>query len=655
MKWVGSYSSSLASVKSPVTRAAVACLDQLERRTLFAGGVMSTTAPGTLLIDGTESADVLSLRYRGPRLQVRLNGALQNFVAREVQRIEIQALDGNDIVDWSSIAIPTYINAGLGNDLVYGGSGNDSLTGAAGKDTLYGNGGNDRVNGGVHNDVIYGGDGDDVVYAGDGNDYFIGGTGRDRAWGEEGDDTLLGGVHGDALYGGGGKDRLYGERGNDILSGDGGNDGLWGGDDADILYGGAGGDALLGEAGDDTLMAKGDGAIDNLDGGDGTDGGEADPDDVVANAENITGNTTPPPTPTPPPVSLDDPIGVSFNDESLWPANFNTAVAEAKKLGVEVVRVWIDINDYSDRPKAYDPVNYEHIAQKWKGWSEGRPETAGLAIQRAFDLKQAGFSVAVTMNKYDGQPPANAQQLKDYYAALLNSTETAGGGMKLKDAVDFWEIGNEVDLPGYWNPPGLSNDKKARIQAYVDQVLLPASEVLHAGNWATRERVLSASVSWSPNDLNTILQRLKTLNKLDAIDFAAYHPYGNTQAVIDRSKAAHDFAAAVGKEIVATEWNVRGFALNGSQDATWAATVDDLYKHHIAPNFAFAFYYAMVDNFDARGGTITARPASLLKHNTSMTITPQSSIADLIAWYNTPLTKNDPFYSTYDGWQDLTD
>ncbi len=612
---------------------------------------MSTTSPGTLLVDGNDAADVLSMRYRGSQLQVRLNGVLQNFTASTVTRIEIQGKDGDDVADWSGIAIPTYINAGMGNDLVYGGSGNDSLTGAAGKDTLYGNAGDDRVNGGQHNDVVYGGDGNDVIYGNEANDYLDGGTGSDRLFGDEGNDSLIGGIGNDGLYGGGGKDKLLGQRGNDILSGDGGNDALWGDVGNDILYGGLGADALFGEAGDDMLYAKGDSTIDQVEGGDGTDGGEADPADNVTNAENITGNTTPPPI-EPPPVSVDDPIGVSFNDETLWPGNFETAVAEAKKLGIEVVRVWIDINSYSDRPHAYDPVNYEDITHKWKGWTEGRPETAGLAIQRAIDLKQAGFSVSVTVNKYDGLPPDSKAEIQNYYTALLNTTETSSGGMKLKDAVDFWEIGNEVDLTGYWNPPGATT-KTERIQKYVDDVLLPVSEILHQGPTATRERVMSASVSWSPNDLNTILQRLKTLNRLDAIDYAAYHPYGDKSAVADRSKRAHDFAAAVGKEIVATEWNVRGFALDGSQDTQWAAAVDDLYKHSIAPNFAFGFYYAMTDNFPARGGTITARPASLLQHNTTMSISPSSSLADQIDWYNTPLVKHDPFYSVFADWKNL--
>lgn len=613
---------------------------------------MSLTAPGTLLVDGTEGDDVLSIRYRGPNVDVRLNGVRQTFVARQITRIEIQTYAGNDIVDWSSLYIPTYINAGAGDDRVYAGFGNDTLTGASGRDQLFGGAGNDRINGGVHNDRIEGGDGDDVLYGGLGNDYMDGQVGSDRLFGEDGDDMLIGGVHNDGLYGGGGRDTLMGLRGNDILSGDGGNDILFGGLGNDVLYGGLGTDALYGEDGDDTLYGKGDGAVDTLDGGEGTDGGEADNNDVLINTEGITSGTpTPPP---PPPMSVGDPIGISFNDEALWPGNFETAVTEAKKLGVNVVRVWIDINDYDDRPKAYDPVNYEHIVQKWKGWSTNRPDTAGLALQRAFDLKQAGFNVAVTMNKYDGQPPENAQEIKDFYTALLNSTKTPGGGMKLKDAIDYWEIGNEVDLTGYWNPPGASS-KTERIEAYVDQVLLPVSEVLHAGPAASREKVMSASVSWSPNDLNTILQRLKKLNKLDAIDYAAYHPYGDKAAVIDRAKRARDFAAAVGKELVATEWNVRGFALDGSQDAQWAAAVDDLYRNHIAPNFAFAFYYALVDNFDARGGTITARPASVLKHNTNMSISPSSSVQDLIDWYNTPLVKNEPFYSVFDGWQDLKD
>jgi Ca2+-binding RTX toxin-like protein len=60
-------------------------------------------------------------------------------------------------------AAATYINAGMGDDLVNGGGGDDFLVGGAGADVLRGGAGNDGFIGGADDDVIVGGRGDDTV------------------------------------------------------------------------------------------------------------------------------------------------------------------------------------------------------------------------------------------------------------------------------------------------------------------------------------------------------------------------------------------------------------------------------------------------------------------------------------------------------------
>ena len=64
------------------------------------------------------------------------------------------------------------LNAGAGNDIVYGTAFNDNLTGGAGNDTLEGGDGSDTLTGGAGNDILEGGEGADtfVYSAGDGND-----------------------------------------------------------------------------------------------------------------------------------------------------------------------------------------------------------------------------------------------------------------------------------------------------------------------------------------------------------------------------------------------------------------------------------------------------------------------------------------------------
>ncbi len=82
----------------------------------------------------------------------------------------IASLDGDDV-----------INAGDGNDRVFGGGGNDTIDGGQGQDRLFGGDGDDTLNGG---------DGDDRVFGEDGDDTLVGGPGNDRLRGGEGDDLF---------------------------------------------------------------------------------------------------------------------------------------------------------------------------------------------------------------------------------------------------------------------------------------------------------------------------------------------------------------------------------------------------------------------------------------------------------------------------------
>lgn len=86
-----------------------------------------------------------------------------------LSRIRVLALGGADQVRLDrgpgeqSILLPTYVNAGTGNDTVYGGSGDDVLYGGSGADSLLGGAGNDSLFGGElsKTDRLRGGSGAD--------------------------------------------------------------------------------------------------------------------------------------------------------------------------------------------------------------------------------------------------------------------------------------------------------------------------------------------------------------------------------------------------------------------------------------------------------------------------------------------------------------
>ncbi|MBK3575616.1 calcium-binding protein [Streptomyces sp. MBT65] len=133
-----------------------------------------------------------------------------------------------------------------GNE-IDGEDGNDSIV--VGTDAIvFGDAGNDTVRLGARsraltyagNDTVYADGVDSWVDAGPGNDHLYGGAGKQTLNGDAGNDTIRGGTGDDVLHGNAGNDILYGNSGNDFLYGEAGNDKLYGGPGHDKLSGGAG-------------------------------------------------------------------------------------------------------------------------------------------------------------------------------------------------------------------------------------------------------------------------------------------------------------------------------------------------------------------------------------------------------------------------------
>ncbi len=361
------------------------------------------------------------------------------------------------------------------------------------------------------------------------------------------------------------------------------------------------------------------------------------------------------------------PVGINFNDEALWDANFATSVAEAKKLGVTAVRLWLSFKTYSERANAWDPVPNWQTEAASRGMDYSN--SPGAVMKRAFDLKHAGFSVMVAVVPKEGLVPTSTQQVKDLFTHFKNAKLTPGGSETLADVVDYWEIGNEPDLPSYWADSaiiGIENTTTAKtrgLKSYVDKFLIPAAQALRTGtNAADWEQVVSGGVSWKAEDLNTLLSHLKLRNGLGLIDMAGYHPYGrhDTESSpviteqIDRVKSAANIAKSFAKPLSGTEWNVRGYSSgwqNNTTRAKWARMMDDVYKTLLVNNFKQLYYFAMLDNYVLRGGNTSARPASVLKHDASDTSLSGKSLSYIESWLKTPAVANEPFYSTFEKWQ----
>lgn len=249
-------------------------LDQSTLGGFLAGG------SGSDYIEGSDSNNFIA---GDGRFEFNRDGSKFSFSPR-VQDVMNPDLEYDDVID-----------AGNGDNSVYGGAGSDTITSGSGDDYIWGDlsasdfydgnilpedlplemHGSDTISAGAGNDQVVGGGGSDVVYGGDGDDEIWGDDPTLEAL-EGGDDYLDGGSGNDSIQAGDGNDALIGGSGEDWLLGQDGDDHLDGGTDSDELNGGKGDDVLIGGEGDDLLMG--------YEGSDYLDGGAGD--DFVQDANN---------------------------------------------------------------------------------------------------------------------------------------------------------------------------------------------------------------------------------------------------------------------------------------------------------------------------------------------------------------------------------
>jgi Ca2+-binding RTX toxin-like protein len=160
--------------------------EPLESRRLFAIAV----ADGVLLVQGTESADIISLSQRNGTITARAGAERMTVNVADVDEIVIDALGGNDRVTLSRVDLPATIDGGDGDDRIAGSLADDVINGGAGRDRISGSFGDDQLFGDADNDRLFGDAGNDDLDGGAGNDLLNGGVGFDST--SSGIDTITG-------------------------------------------------------------------------------------------------------------------------------------------------------------------------------------------------------------------------------------------------------------------------------------------------------------------------------------------------------------------------------------------------------------------------------------------------------------------------------
>jgi len=238
-----------------------------------------------IVLRGSTIADTITVRGGEDDDEVRIENNARNLL--------IATFGGDDFIFGSNFALEQPLpNGTFFSEVIDAGEGNDRVYGLGGADVIFGSNGDDWIDGGAGNDVIFGGEGDDELWGGFGNDELRGSSGVDYIDGGFGSDQLFGEGHDDRLFGGGGAgDLLDGGDGDDMLEGsDDGPDEIRGGAGRDYLFGRGGNDKLLGDADDDVL--DGGAGDDVLEGGAGSDllVGGANHDILLGHASTGLGN-----------------------------------------------------------------------------------------------------------------------------------------------------------------------------------------------------------------------------------------------------------------------------------------------------------------------------------------------------------------------------
>jgi Ca2+-binding RTX toxin-like protein len=132
----------------------------------------------------------------GLQTERTMNLALANLTPKAgvLNYANVYGTNGPDTLHASPYGIDTHIDAGDGNDTVFGGTGNDTVWGGGGDDRIFAGDGNDTLDGGPGNDLLDGGAGNDTLFGGGSSpghfDHLIGGLGVDNLNGGPGQDVF---------------------------------------------------------------------------------------------------------------------------------------------------------------------------------------------------------------------------------------------------------------------------------------------------------------------------------------------------------------------------------------------------------------------------------------------------------------------------------
>jgi hypothetical protein len=202
-----------------------------------------------------------------------------------------------------------------------------------------------------------------------------------------------------------------------------------------------------------------------------------------------------------------------------------------KEAGAQTCRLWAAV-DYADR--------------------EGVTIHGVDVFQQAREFKKLGFRVILLIQN---PKPAPYEQVKAFYQWAASHRGASGKEMPLSEAVDAWEVINELNLEEYWT---------GSPENYVNDILRPAYEVLSAirepvigGSFTAWQKQSDGQGAWADQPARaTVAKQYLDAGYLRYCDFAGLHPYTDSPERMVRVVDAY-LSLVQGKPVILTEWNLK--------------------------------------------------------------------------------------------------
>lgn len=193
-------------------------------------------------------------------------------------------------------------------------------------------------------------------------------------------------------------------------------------------------------------------------------------------------------------------------------------------------------------------------------------------FEQARAFRKLGFRVILLIQNPE---PASPDQVKAFFEWAVDHRGRAGG-MPLAEAVDAWEILNELNLKEYWT---------GTPHAYVNDILRPAYEVLSrrsepviGGSFTAWQAQADGRMAWADRvERAGVAKAYVDAGYLRWCDFAGLHPYTDSPermlAVVDAHQSVFGR-----KDILMTEWNLKTWSDPAAQAKALGSVLPELQR-----------------------------------------------------------------------------